>query len=113
MVVVVRTDTLGLSPARVPAQELILRLPRAVESSHSLRWWIGTWLLVGALLQGLLLLCPCAAQTSKDAQPAPRSVHGPRGIPQQAALAGWLALHPFVVQYDNRPPGGPHGRGKE
>ena len=25
-------------------------------------------------------------------------------------LAGWLALHPFVVQCDNRPPGGPYGR---
>ena len=33
----------------------------------------------------------------------------PLAVVRGACLAGWLALHPFVAQCDNRPPGGPHG----
>lgn len=58
LLVVARTDTFGLSPARVPAQELMVRRPLAAEPIHSLQDAGGDWTqnsaLGGWLGEGLL-----------------------------------------------------------
>ena len=63
------------------------------------------------LIQAMRLLASSQRQVGTEVWAAAGSLLG--AAPSGACLSwlAWLALHPFVVQYDNRPPGTPACRG--